>query len=56
MSSNESSSDNTTRLGEWKTFIFIIVFLFPILSVIFFGGYGFIVWMMQLLMGPPGHG
>jgi periplasmic nitrate reductase NapE len=41
---------------EWRLFIFIIVFLFPILSVALVGGYGFSIWMYQLLMGPPSMG
>lgn len=42
---------------EWRAFIFITVFLFPILSLIIVGGYGFAVWMSQVfLSGPPGHG
>ncbi|MEZ8825009.1 trimethylamine N-oxide reductase system protein TorE [Vibrio amylolyticus] len=46
------------RSMEWKSFLFITVILFPILSVAFVGGYGFIVWMLQVFfMGPPGaHG
>lgn len=42
------------RRSEWRLFIFIIVFLFPILSVMIVGGYGFAIWMYQLLAGPPG--
>ncbi|ANU35958.1 Protein NapE [Vibrio scophthalmi] len=43
---------------EWKSFLFITVILFPILSVAFVGGYGFIVWALQVFFfGPPGvHG
>ncbi|MEF1217296.1 trimethylamine N-oxide reductase system protein TorE [Photobacterium damselae] len=49
--------DQSTRGREWKAFLFITVFLFPILSVMVVGGYGFIVWMLQLFVfGPPGHG
>ncbi|GIB04632.1 napE protein [Vibrio cholerae] len=46
------------RSLEWKSFLFITVVLFPILSVAFMGGYGFIVWMLQMFVfGPPGlHG
>ncbi len=46
------------RALEWKSFFFIAVVLFPILSVAFVGGYGFIVWMLQVFFfGPPGaHG
>jgi len=43
-----------TRRGERRVFLFIAVFLFPILSVIFVGGYGFLIWMYQLIFGPPG--
>ncbi|PKF48972.1 periplasmic nitrate reductase, NapE protein [Enterovibrio nigricans] len=42
---------------EWRAFFFIAVFLFPILSVVLIGGYGFIVWISQVfIFGPPGHG
>ncbi|KPQ27839.1 MAG: Periplasmic nitrate reductase system, NapE component [Marinobacter excellens HL-55] len=30
---------------ELRLFIFIIVFLFPILAVAVVGGYGFMIWM-----------
>jgi len=39
---------------EWRLFIFLIVFLFPLLTFAAVGGYGFLVWMSQLIMGPPG--
>jgi periplasmic nitrate reductase NapE len=39
---------------ERNTFIFLAVFLAPILSVIIVGGFGFTVWISQILMGPPG--
>ncbi len=35
-------------------FVFLIVFLFPILSVALVSGYGFIVWIVQMIFGPPG--
>lgn len=38
---------------EWRLFVFIVVFLFPLLSIALVGGYGFAIWMYQLLMGPP---
>ncbi|WP_028021625.1 trimethylamine N-oxide reductase system protein TorE [Enterovibrio calviensis] len=42
---------------EWRAFLFITVFLFPILSVMLIGGYGFAIWMSQVFFfGPPGHG
>lgn len=49
-----AQTDQEQRRQEWRLFIFIIVFLFPILSVAIVGGYGFVVWMYQLFAGPPG--
>ena len=43
-----------TKRGERRVFIFIAVLLFPILSVIVVVGYGFAIWMLQLIFGPPG--
>ncbi|MDG9924285.1 MULTISPECIES: periplasmic nitrate reductase, NapE protein [unclassified Pseudomonas] len=39
---------------ETRLFLFLVVCLFPILSVAVVGGYGFLVWMYQLFAGPPG--
>ncbi len=39
---------------EWRLFIFIIVFLFPILTVALVATMGFSIWFYQLIMGPPG--
>ncbi|MDO6428101.1 periplasmic nitrate reductase, NapE protein [Thalassotalea sp. 1_MG-2023] len=41
------------RKHERNTFIFLAVFLAPILSVIIVGGFGFVVWISQMLFGPP---
>ncbi len=56
MSEIKNEYEQTTRTREWKTFLFITVCLFPILSVLLIGGYGFTVWFLQMFMGPPGHG
>ncbi|WP_084722167.1 trimethylamine N-oxide reductase system protein TorE [Photobacterium aquae] len=57
MNNEISSTAKDEKKREWGAFFFITVFLFPILSIITVGGYGFIVWMMQVfLFGPPGHG
>ncbi|MHC8327536.1 periplasmic nitrate reductase, NapE protein [Pseudomonas sp. LB1P83] len=42
------------RRKETRLFLFLVVFLFPLLSVAIVGGYGFIVWFFQMLYGPPG--
>lgn len=39
---------------EWRLFIFIIVFLFPLLTIAIVGAMGFSIWFYQLIMGPPG--
>ncbi len=40
-----------TRAEEMKAFIFFAVLLAPLLSIILVGGYGFFVWMFQLVTG-----
>lgn len=49
----EDTGATPTRSQEWQLFLFIIVLLFPLLSVALVGGYGFSIWMYQLLAGPP---
>jgi|AntRauTorcE11898_2_1112593.scaffolds.fasta_scaffold157642_2 nitrate reductase NapE len=39
---------------ELRLFVFLIVFLFPILAVAIVSSYGFAIWMSQIFMGPPG--
>ena len=58
MSDVKKIESGEKRSLEWKSFFFIAVVLFPILSVAFVGGYGFIVWALQVFFfGPPGvHG
>lgn len=62
MSSASTSSRNhpptaeeplVTKRREWRMFAFIVVLLFPLLSVALVGAYGFSIWMYQLLAGPP---
>lgn len=38
---------------ERNTFVFLTVFLAPILSVILVGGLGFMIWISQIIFGPP---
>lgn len=39
---------------ELKLFLFLVILLFPLLAVGIVGGYGFLVWMYQIVAGPPG--
>jgi nitrate reductase NapE len=47
-------SGRSRRRSEVLTFLFLTVFLAPILSVAIVGGYGFAIWMYQIFAGPPG--
>jgi nitrate reductase NapE len=42
------------RRREISLFLFLAVVIWPVLAVAVVGGYGFIVWMYQLIAGPPG--
>ena len=44
-----------TKKSELKAFLFIAVVLFPLLSVGIVGGYGFLIWMSQLLFGSSAY-
>ena len=35
-------------------FLFLTVVLAPVLAVAVVGGYGFVVWILQMIYGPPG--
>jgi periplasmic nitrate reductase NapE len=43
-----------TKAQELRSFLFLSIVMAPVLAVIFVSGYGFIVWMYQLVAGPPG--
>ena len=41
------------KTEEWRTWLFFTFLMAPILAVLTVSGWGFIVWMYQLLAGPP---
>jgi len=43
----------STRTEELRSFLFFTVIMAPLVSVIGVGGFGFLVWMYQLIAGPP---
>ena len=43
----------TTRREELRSFLFLTIVMAPMLAVMIVGGYGFLVWMTQLIGGPP---
>jgi periplasmic nitrate reductase NapE len=44
----------STRKAELFVFATIVGLLWPVIAVGVVGGYGFIVWMWQIIFGPPG--
>ena len=45
---------STTKSQELRAFLALSIFLAPVLAVAVVTGYGFLVWMYQLVAGPPG--
>ena len=43
-----------TRAQELRAFLLLSVVMAPVLAVAVVSGYGFLVWMVQLVAGPPG--
>lgn len=42
------------RRRELITFLILAFGIWPIVAVGVVGGYGFLVWMWQIIFGPPG--
>ena len=43
-----------TKRDELQTFVFLTVILAPMLAFAVVGGYGLVIWISQLMFGPPG--
>lgn len=43
-----------TRGEEIRAFVLLALVLVPVFSVLFVAGYGFAVWIYQMIAGPPG--
>ncbi len=50
----ERNADPNIKNREFWAFILLTVAVAPVMSVVIVGGYGFLVWMYQILVGPPG--
>ena len=50
----DQEADTPTQAQELRAFLFLSVVLAPVLAVGMVSGYGFLVWMFQLVAGPPG--
>ncbi|KGJ05292.1 periplasmic nitrate reductase, NapE protein (plasmid) [Paracoccus versutus] len=53
-SATETDRPKHRKRDEIIAFLILAVVIWPILSVAIVGGYGFLVWMWQLIFGPPG--
>lgn len=42
------------RRAELMVFLILAVLIWPFIAVGVVGGYGFLVWMWQIVFGPPG--
>ncbi|WP_179214004.1 periplasmic nitrate reductase, NapE protein [Rhizobium sullae] len=42
------------RRNEFLTFLVLAFGIWPLVAVGVVGGYGFLVWMFQIVFGPPG--
>ena len=52
-----SHPDDTPVAGkrdEIRAFVLLAFVLAPVFAVLFVSGYGFLVWIYQMLTGPPG--
>lgn len=45
--------EESTKKEERNMFLFITVVLFPLLTIMLVGGYGFVIWILQMIFGPP---
>lgn len=55
-SDQKAAEASVSRGEELRAFLMFTVILAPLAAVACVGGYGFIVWMLQLLYGPPTGG
>jgi periplasmic nitrate reductase NapE len=55
MSNSVDPLDSIEKKQELRLFLFIVIFLFPLLSIALVGGFGFIIWISQLILGPPSY-
>ncbi|WP_372018169.1 periplasmic nitrate reductase, NapE protein [Pseudoxanthomonas sp. 10H] len=50
----ESQEVRATRNQERLAFLLVVGVIFPLIAILIVAGYGFLVWMWQLLFaGPP---
>jgi len=50
----DKQTEPHTKSQELRAFLLLAVVMAPVLAVAVVSGYGFLVWMVQLVTGPPG--
>ena len=53
-SPQDSMLPRNSRREELFAFVVLAVLIWPVIAVGVVGGYGFVVWMLQIVFGPPG--
>lgn len=48
------ASETPSKSDEARVFLLLTAVLAPMLAVLIVGGYGFLVWIYQVIAGPPG--
>ena len=56
MTSPDDKPAQFTRNEELRSFLFLTVVMAPVLTGVIIVVYGFLVWIFQLLSGPPTSG
>nr|CAD6600948.1 periplasmic nitrate reductase, NapE protein [Rhizobium sp. TCK] len=49
-----AKAPKSRRRSEIATFLVLAFGIWPVVAVGVVGGYGFLVWMYQIIAGPPG--
>lgn len=49
-----AETDSPSRRSEFLAFLLLAFGVWPFVAVGVVGGFGFLVWMFQLIFGPPG--
>jgi nitrate reductase NapE len=54
MSSKQVTSTPRTKMAELSTSLFLTFIIIPALTIGGIAAYGFVIWFLQILNGPPG--
>jgi nitrate reductase NapE len=50
----DAGASHSTKRAELLTFLILAFGVWPFVAIGVVGGYGFLIWMLQLIFGPPG--